>query len=250
MASKSSVYVEISDASLKEQLFDRLSDDWSIRWRFITRDENKMTPEETDIAVIDNPSIMKHIDKRTTVVFMGVVDDDSAFFTTVDKADADALFRSVKRAFSYREITSQNAESPYQEKTDQYSLESIAHSLSARVHQLMRQSEMRIALVDQMPVGVLGVDDEDNVVLANPKAIETLSYEDIPIWGMNVRMMLSDAVGDFIKNEDAHEIEIERYGEKIIVRKAPFVLDDSYAGTILVVWNPNEHKEGVGTHGK
>jgi PAS domain-containing protein len=101
---------------------------------------------------------------------------------------------------------------------------------------------MRIALVDQMPVGVMGIDDENTIVLVNPKAIEILGVEDIPIWGLSVASLLTDSVGDFVKNESMTEMSMNRYGHNILIRKSPFILEDTFAGTILVLWKIAENQ--------
>jgi len=243
MGEKINVYIEVADESLKEKLYHMLSDDWSIQWHFISRDENRLEPEVVNIAVVDGTVKLKTIAKGASIIYLGQADDDSSYFTTIETPSPESVFKAIKRAYSFREITKQNVESTYEERQNKNSLESIAQSLSMRVHQLMKQSEMRIALVDQLPVGVLGIDDEATIVLANPKAIEVLSVEDIPIWGLSLEALLSEKVGEFVKNGDASEIIIERYGEKIVLRKSSFILDESYAGTILVLWKPEEYKK-------
>ncbi|OGV52624.1 MAG: hypothetical protein A2017_20700 [Lentisphaerae bacterium GWF2_44_16] len=240
MPRKVNIYVELSDLALKEQVLHKLTEDWSIKWSFIGKDENKATPEKTAIAVIDHPQTIPSIAQGVIIIFVGKHKEKNSFFAVVETPSPDSVFTVIRRAYSYWEITEQNTASLYSEKHEKQALESIAETLSAHIHQLTRQSEMRIALVDQLPIGVLGIDDENTIVLANPKAIDVLAVEDIPIWGLSVSSLLTESVGKFIRDEEKKEIVINRYGQNIIIRKAPFMLNDEFAGTILVLWKPTE----------
>jgi PAS domain-containing protein len=242
MSERTNIYIEISDQSLKEKTYQRLSEDWTINWTFVSREKNKAEPEDIHIAIIDNPKWLSTISDKAVLVFLGKPDNDAPYFSILEEVNPDSLFTVIKRAYSYREITNQNAESLYTPK-DKDSLESIAQSLSVRVHQLMKQSEMRIALVDQMPVGILGIDDESSVVLANPKAIEALGMEDLPIWGLKATTLLTDNIDKFLKDEDAEETEIVQNGARIAVRKSNFYLEENYAGIILALWELDDEKK-------
>lgn len=240
MPRKVNIYVELSNAPLKEQILHKLSEDWSIKWSFIGKAENKAEPEETAIAIIDHLQTLQSLAQGVITIFIGKHKEKNSFFAVVDDPSPDAVFTVIRRAYSYWEITEQNTASLYSEEHERNSLESIAGTLSAHIHQLTRQSEMRIALVDQLPVGILGIDDENTIVLANPKAIEVLAVEDIPVWGLGVSALLTENVGKFVRDDEKKEIVINRYGQNIIIRKAPFMLDDAFAGTILVLWKPSE----------
>lgn len=241
MSERTNIYIEISDQSLKEKTYQRLSEDWTINWTFASREKNKAEPEDIHIAVIDDSKWLSDLSDRAVLVFLGRPDNDAPYFSTLEEVTPESLFKVIKRAYSYREITNQNAESLYTPK-DKDSLESIAQSLSVRVNQLLKQSEMRIALVDQMPVGILGIDDENCVVLANPKAIEALGMEDLPIWGLKAPSLLSDKIEAFLKDDEAEEIEIAPNGKRIAIRKSSFYLDENYAGMILALWKINDEK--------
>lgn len=241
MTGKFNIYVEIKNTELKEDILQKISDDWTVNWGIVTRSQNNSEPELTDIAVIDNTKILNSLSKKTTIIFLGNPADRVNFFATIEKPATDSVFKAIKRANSYKEITKQNEVSLFCEKNNKESLEAIAESLSVHIHQLQRQSEMRIALVDQMPVGVMGIDDESTIVLANPKAIEILGVEDIPIWGLSVDSLLTETVGAFVKNENMTEMNLNRYGHNILIRKSPFILDDTLAGTILVLWKLAEN---------
>lgn len=228
---------------MEEGVRNILFEDWTMHWNFVDRNTVKSDPETADIALIDDKRALSLLNKKTLIIFLGTVEDSKKFFSVIEDPSAEMAVQAIKRANSYKEITQQNEESLYPQSQDKNSLEAVAHSLSVRVHQLIKQSEMRIALVDQMPVGVLGIDDESTVVLVNQKAVEDLGIEDIPIWGLPASTLLSDKADQFIKSEDVNEMTIERYGENILLRKAPFILEDNYAGTIIVLWKLNSKQE-------
>jgi c-di-AMP phosphodiesterase-like protein len=100
----------------------------------------------------------------------------------------------------------------------------------------MKQSRMRIELVNQMPVGVIGIDDENTVVLVNPEAIRLLDADEIPVWGLQAGELLSEKINPFLKNKNKKDIRINIDGTEINIRKSFFYLDNSFAGTILVLW--------------
>ena len=235
MPERTNIYIDISDHTLKEKTCQRLSEDWTINWTFVSKSSNKANPEQTHIAVIDNQKSLEHLQDSAAVIFLGATDDDAPYFSILEEVTPDSLTKAIKRAYSYREITNQNAESLYCPK-NKSALESMAQSLSVRVHQLMKQSEMRIAMVDQLPIGVLGIDDENTIVLANPKAREFLEVEDLPVWGLKADALLGNTIEAFLKNTDTDEIILERNGHKLSVRKADFTLDENYAGIILTLW--------------
>ncbi|OGV40062.1 MAG: hypothetical protein A2020_13770 [Lentisphaerae bacterium GWF2_45_14] len=230
------VFLKISDEELKEKTLQKLSTDWTVSWRFVSDAQNQADPGATDIAVIDKSGNLAKIDGSAAIIFLGKTDDDMPYFSILEEADSEALSKTIRRAHSYKEISNQNTESRYSPK-EKLELESIAHHLSVKVQQLVKQSEMRIALVDQMPVGVIGVDDESTVVMANPKAIELLKLENIPIWGLKSEELLSDkTVGTFIKDTEKESMELSRDGRLLEIRKSTFFLDGHFAGTILLLW--------------
>lgn len=233
---KIDIYINLSDEQLRNQLVELLSSDWALRWNVVTEDYARNYPDAVKIAVTDNlPETESIAPSKTLVIFCGDPGKDFPCFTCLSEKSAEQIFNALKRANTYLDISQQNLEAMYKQESGEEALETVAQSLSARIHQLIKQSEMRIALVDQLPVGVLGVDDEGIIVLANPKAIEDLSAEDTPIWGMPAPLMLGDEVASFIKKKNENETYMIRYGKKLKVRKSAFMLDGNFAGTILVL---------------
>jgi len=226
---------------LQEQLCQQLMSDWTVPWIPVARDAWKSFPDEIDMVVLDKGTPPLEIKEDTPLIFAGAAEDPGKYFAVQEDKDPEAIFRAIKRAHSYQEITKQNREALYPEHKAQDALESIAQTLSAKVHQLIRQSEMRIALVDQMPIGVLGIDDENMLVLANNKAIELLSMEDIPIWGLPIVSLLGNDIEAFL-SAPKESFLFTRYGRELEFRKTPFLLDSKLAGTILVLWERNGSK--------
>lgn len=233
---KINIYIHLNDESLRTQLIELLSADWALRWNVVTEDYARNYPEAVKIAVTDSlPETAAIAPSKTLVIFCGDPGRDFPCFSCLSESTPEQIFSALKRANTYLDISQQNQEAMYKPDSGDEALETVAQSLSAKIHQLIKQSEMRIALVDQLPVGVLGVDDEGIIVLANPKAIEELSAEDTPIWGMPAQLMLGDDVASFIKKKEENETYMVRYGKKLKVRKAAFMLEGNFAGTILVL---------------
>ncbi len=238
MSSKINILVEIKDLSLRDRLASLLAEDWARPWNIIDSRHDSETLKTVAIAVVDSPAPLSMLEPSVPVIFLGEPQEPARFFATLNDKAPESLLSAVKRAFSYREITRQNKEALYPQMESESALQTVAQSLTARLHQLVKLSEMRVALVDQMPVGVLGIDDENNIVLANPKAIQLLGMEDIPIWGLSVDTIFRDKLSAFMSDRDSEEISITRYNQRIIIRKSPFFLENSQAGTILALWNP------------
>ena len=241
MSSKVNVVIEMKDLSLKGRLAAHLAGDWTISWNMVEASRNPAAAATASVAILDDESCLQLFGKSTTLIFAGTPSEPKRYFKTVciDKEDpADELFKSVKLAFGYRETTRQNIESLYPGPIDGSPLESLANSLTDKFHEIEKLSEMRLSLIEQLPIGVVGIDDEEAVVLANPKAIELLGLEDIPIWGMEAETLFKGQAKDFLKDKDAKEIEIKIYEERIIIRKSPFILENKPAGTILILLRP------------
>lgn len=245
---KINIFIEIADQLLKKQLSQVISDDWAYHWHIINKEINQLSPTDTDIAVIDNPANQKFLDKKTVKILLSRQKSSSnGFFVTLSTTDPIDIFTEIKRAYSHRQIIIQNREALVPQLENSINLATIAQSLSAKVTQLIRQSEMRIALVDQMPVGVIGVDDEGIIVLANPKAIEILGVEDLPIWGMPAENLLTFKINSFISSPDTITT-INRNNENIVVRKSDFELQGSFAGTIIILTKdfPDQEDTNIG----
>jgi len=248
MSSKTNVLIEIKDLSLKEQLADLLAGDWAMSWNLLDAARRPELAATALIGVVDDESSASRFGQSTTLILLGETSSAERFFCSVENGEhaPEELYKAIRKAFAYRETTRQNIESLYPNFQGGATLEAIAQSLTARIHQLIRLSEMRMAVVEQMPVGVLGIDDEGNIVLANPKAIELLGMEDIPIWGMAAETLIQENGMAFLKDKDAEELQIVRYGQSITFRKSPFILENSIAGTILILFRPSPASQQTG----
>jgi len=248
MSSKTNVLIEIKDLSLKEKLADLLAGDWAMAWNLLDAARRPELAATALVGVVDDERSVSMFGQNTTLIFLGAPSSEERFFCSVETGEkaSEELHKAIRKAYAYRETTRQNIESLYPNFQGGATLEAIAQSLTARIHQLIRLSEMRMAVVEQMPVGILGIDDEGNIVLANPKAIELLGMEDIPIWGMAAETLIQEAGMAFLKDKDSEETQIIRYGQAITLRKSPFVLENAIAGTILILFRPSPAPQQTG----
>lgn len=246
MSSKFNVYLGLKDPSLKEGLSAQFANDWTSTWNVVDALRTPSAAATAIVAVVDEEETLELFGKSTTIIFAGTpsVETAARCFQSIEKRGDDGklqdeeLYKAVKLAFAYRETTRQNIESLYPPIGDSAPLEIMAQSLTARLHELQQLSDMRLSLIDQLPVGILGVDDEGIVVLANPKAIALLGMEDIPIWGLTVDALFKGQATEFMKDKSAEELKINVYGQQIVLRKSPFLLEKRQAGTILTLLRP------------
>lgn len=234
MSSKINIYLDLAENDLKDEICKRLSEDWSISWNIIRKVTSDISPELTAFVVTDDLSQLDDFHSKTIIIFIG--DSEGKAFIDLVSATAEVLFSEIKRAFAYRETLLQNLDSLYPTIGKRDSIEAVSSFLKARVAHLTKQTEMRMALVDQLPIGVVGIDDENNVVLMNSKSIETLGLSGAPSYGCSISKMISEEVGNFVCNNEDVEVLVRINGSDMILRKAPFVLDSQFAGTILVIW--------------
>jgi PAS domain-containing protein len=241
MAKKVGIVLDLTDKTMRERLAHLISDDWTAPWR-LQESETHMGSDGFVIRVTDAGIRTKPNPPLAPVIFVGnpTTEEKNRSFSVVPaSSEPETVLREIRRAYSHCEILRQNLDSIVPCLDGNEALASLVRSFSTRLNQMVRQSEMRIALVDQLPVGVLGIDDEDHIVLANPKAVEILSVEDIPIWGMQVERLLGREVGEFLA-DGRERMEITRHDEPIVLSKSRFLLDGAFAGTILVL---NRKKE-------
>ncbi len=241
MSSKANIFLELRDPSLKELIAAHFAGDWTSSWNLVDASRNPNAASTALVAIIDDERSASVFGKSTSLVFAGSPEDPNRYFQTVEteKPNApEALFKAVKLAFAYRETTLQNIESLYPAIGDSAPLELMAQSLTARLHELQQLSDMRLSLIEQLPIGVLGIDDEGIVALANPKAIEILGMEDSPIWGLSVKAIFKGQADAFLADAKAEELRICFEEQQIILRKSPFLLEKRSAGTILTLLRP------------
>jgi PAS domain-containing protein len=241
MSSKTNILVDISDPSLREDFAVLLASDWTNSWNMLDAKRNPQFAATAQIAVVDSEAALALFNRSASVVFFGSSSDESKIFERIDASaekPADEIFRAVKKAHAYRETTRQNIESLYPIPEKGSPLESVAHILSERLHELQRLSDMRLSLIEQLPMGVIGIDDEGAVVLANPKALELLGLQAIPVWGMSVAELLEGKADALMAAENEAWAEIVFKERRLILGKSPFLLENSPAGVILTISEP------------
>lgn len=241
MSSKISIFIGIDDPALKERVAAQFASDWSVPWNLVDISRSAHGASAASVAIIDNDACAGLFGKSTSIVFAGASESAARYFMAVDLAGGESveeLYKAAKRALAYRETTQQNIESLYPSPGDSVPLELMAQSLTARLHELQKLSEMRLSLIEQLPVGVLGVDDEGVVALANQKAIELLGMEEKPLWGLSVDELFDGEAKEFLSDSSREELRTKACGKDIVVRKSPFLLEKRPVGTILTLLRP------------
>jgi len=212
--------------------------DWSNAWNLIEVSRSPQAAATASVAVLDDESKASLFGQQSTLIFLGQPKRPERYFLCIpsdEAALAEALFKAVKKAFAYRETTLQNIESLYPNMEGGDSLEAMACSLGMRMQELQRLSDMRLAIIEQMPAGMIGIDDEGIVVLANPMAVQLLAMEDVPLWGMEIGRLLNGKLAEFIEDKAKESLEAEVCGQALSIRKSSFALEKGKAGTILVI---------------
>ncbi len=223
------IFLSLENNSLTEEVYSLITNEWSLPWRVIGNDHYFSNPDIADIVIFDNHTLEFKISKNSAKIY---IDANSTEYS------AESLFLKLRREYIVKDIRKQNKLSTYSTKPeDSFLLENTANSLNKHIEELMSQASMRRELVDQLPVGVIGIDDENIIVIANEKAIEILNLTNNFIFGIEINQLFPHEILSFIKNESQQDFVIDNETSKIIVRKSDFLLDDNFAGTILVLWD-------------
>ncbi len=228
------ILISLENNILTKELYSLITNEWSLPWRVIGNDHYFSNPDIADIVIFDNHSLEFKISKNSAKIY---IDADSAEY------NAESLLLKLRREYIVHDIRKQNKLSRYSAKPkDTFLLENTANSLNKHIEELMSQASMRRELVEQLPVGVIGVDDENIIVIANEKAIEILNLSDNFIFGTEVNKIFPEEVVSFIKDDSQEDFLIDNEVNKIRVRKSNFVLNNNFAGTILVLWDEKNNK--------
>jgi len=247
MSSRINIMVDLADASLRERLALLLAGDWSTSWNLVDALRNPQASAVAPIAITDDELKAKSLDSKTLCIFVGTPESDKGLFDAIPPGQnaEGALFTAVKKAFSYKETIRQNIESLYPSTIAGEALKSVAHSISGKLADLRKLADMRLAIIEQMPAGVVGIDEEGTIVLANAEAIKLLGMEDTPVWGMDAGALFNAILPNFLSDTLKTSASFELYGQKLEVRKSPFLLENRPAGTILILSRPFASREGA-----
>ncbi len=235
MINARSVFLKLNDKSLEERLRDSILD----------ADSQTLTVLDTgdaaaDIAVIDDADAMSQLPGSSIVIFTGdrpVRDDaesppaDDYYFACCEP-DIGHIQHELRRACDYIEVGGSNLESKLDGSIDDEALSAALRPLSRKIREMTVLLEMRDTLLDQLPVGILGVDDTNMVVMANGRARDILHMSKMPIYGVDLAMLYNGDLARFMRSDDT-EIVVD---DRVRVRKSRFMLKKQYAGHIFVLW--------------
>lgn len=232
MSAKINLIIEVANKRLKREIEEKLASDWTASWKIIPASHGN----GSEIAVTDSVSKLPEKCSGKYVILSGKPKKSDKVFASSESKSSDEIIELIRQAIAYKDITEQNLISKYGQYEDDKDLEVLTQSLSAHIDQLVKQSQMRIAIVEQFPAGMIGIDDENVVVMANPSAVRMLGLEDMPIWGMEAAALLGSELAAFLKQDKKEQIKIKKGSRNLLFRKTPFMLDKKQAGTILAVW--------------
>jgi hypothetical protein len=168
------------------------------------------------------------------VILVGQTAGESEEVFAEISTDPDLVLLHVKRAIAYLEVIQANRQAMLDEPAEEASLPEVAHSLAGHLRQLYRQAQMRTALVDQLPVAVVGVDDRGMIALANNLAQSRFSRT---MLGLSVDMVFPPEVVALLDDSCTNECSIVINGQQVMVRKSSFYLSDEVVGKVLVFWD-------------
>lgn len=150
-------------------------------------------------------------------------------------AKPEGLVREVRRAWMQFETRRSNMAAYESARDNASTLEEIAQGLAHRVRQLNRQNEMRIALLEQMPVGIVGVDDLGCVVLVNAEAHKVLAELPVSPFGMPADMIFPKEVVVLLRDRSRTSAVYEICGQRFLVKRSDMDLDGEHLGQILAL---------------
>ncbi|MEN9361156.1 MAG: hypothetical protein RL095_2691 [Verrucomicrobiota bacterium] len=147
----------------------------------------------------------------------------------------ETLAREVRRAWMQFETRRSNLAAYESARDNASTLEEIAQGLAQRVRQLSRQNEMRIALLEQMPVGIVGVDDLGCVVLVNAEAHKVLAELPVSPFGMPADMIFPSEVVALLHDRSRSSANYEICGQRFLVKRSDMDIDGEHLGQILAL---------------
>lgn len=162
--------------------------------------------------------------------------------------DDDLLSANISDAFKTYELRQENEQLKKDLETANNELtkinENLEHSVEQKTREIMfnlRALQVSQDVLENLPVGVLGIDSEGIIVIANQRANTIIGREGIPLVGCSIEKLISGAMNNLLANDDA---QMTRYQHKlddsstIEISSCHFSSGADAKGTILVL-NPN-----------
>ncbi len=232
MSRHKKVLIDLHDQALKNGLIEQIDSDWTTDLH-ATCDTAEL--ENVDLAVVSRASLLNRLPKGTLTIFAGQPPEGAAPPFVVASPNLKALREQVHHALQYHRIMNVNQAASGSAVEQSHTSEGPLLTLSRQLQQLKRQGEMRISLVEQLPVAVIGIDDNDLVVLANARAREMMLNRSATIYATPYHQVLPDEICRFLQDPDRESAEVEWDELTFIANKDNFVLDSEYAGTVLTL---------------
>ncbi len=231
MPNQVKIYLDLSNTTLEQNLRNAIGDNWHTNFTF--ESPTTLSPFLVDIAVIDNQRALCHINNDAKVIYAGTVNAVKKRIFSSCNPEVNELQDEIFRAKDYIEICSLNREALINNSQFNEVVEKCLQPLSYRIRIIAQQLELRESLIDQLPVGVIGIDDTNLVVLVNLCAKRILTRDNMPALGAPIDMLYSGKIASFIqKNEDEMNIH-----PLLSIRKSPFNFKRVFAGHIVILWD-------------
>ncbi len=227
------IYIDIQDVEYKKKIVEFILNDWTVSWRILSDEVFIQDSSIVDIAILDNDNFFTMISKNSLNIYLGTTPNQSSCFSILIDHTPQSIFLEIKKAYFYQQTIKQNLRSQYREINND--LEIVASSFYDRIDTIKKQASMRIELVEQLPIGVIGIDDEMVVVLVNKKAIELCAWDDSSFLGKSIASLFSNEIISFINTIEIDEQLFFINDKQYILRKSDLNLNNEFAGTILTI---------------
>jgi nitrogen fixation/metabolism regulation signal transduction histidine kinase len=173
--------------------------------------------------------------------------NEGAIYKFLTKPWEDELLRAnVEEAFRYYELGRENERLAQELKEANIELEKINQGLEQRVEQKTREVRLNMhalqvsqEVLENLPVGVIGIDGGGTIVLANRRAYTMLDGNDLVLVGQDASTIIPSAVCELCKRaveeQEAHARGLVVNGHDIDVYCRQVGQSSSSEGVILVI---------------
>ncbi|MCW9023832.1 MAG: response regulator [Gammaproteobacteria bacterium] len=173
--------------------------------------------------------------------------NQGAIYKFLTKPWEDELLRAnVEEAFRYYELGRENERLTQELKEANIELEKINQGLEQRVEEKTREVLLNMhalqvsqEVLENLPVGVIGIDGSGTVVLANRRAYTLLNGKDFALVGKDVSNIITPAVCELCKRaveeQEAHARGLVVNGNDIDVYCRQIGQSSNAEGVILVI---------------
>ena len=211
-----SLRCEIQESLLADQLLAFLSNDPHSAKEFIT------VTDDPDYNILENE----------LVILTGQT-ENKGFFAQVNTNCTD-ISRAVKRGYFHWETVNMNRAACQSVQTHRDSLEEIAYELSFTAKHKKQLREIKMSLSDLLPVGVIVIEAEGEIIYANEEFHKLFQGSHIRPLGKRYTTVLPDPVVQLLTRSDKNTCLTIINGNEVSVRKAPLISASKDKGFVLV----------------